>query len=260
MTRVLTPARGAILAVMCASLALPVFAQGQLKRAINVGESATRKAATTQVRINQLDDERTDLVTEYRSLLQRKTAADLYARQQTAAVESQVREIAVLEDQLGRIDEIKSQTGPMLEQLIDDLEAFVDADLPFKLTERKERIERLRGYLTNPNLDVTERYRQIMDAYVSEMEVGRTSDTWAEDIEVDGKTVTVQMVLFGRVALVYMDPTKTYAARYDRPTGEWMPLENKYKAEIAKAIRILEGKRTQDVMYVPATKLGVTSN
>jgi hypothetical protein len=54
-----------------------------------------------------------------------------------------------------------------------------------------------------------------------------------------------------------MDPTGRYAKRYDRQTQSWVDLESKYKAEIEKAIRIIQGKRTQDVMYVPATKLNV---
>ncbi|MEO1360278.1 MAG: DUF3450 domain-containing protein, partial [Pseudomonadota bacterium] len=185
------------------------------------------------------------------------TAAELYARQQAAAVESQEREIASLTDQLARVDEITSQTVPMLETLIDDLDAFIDADLPFRLEERKDRIARLREYLSDPAISVTERYRQIMDAYTAEMEVGRKTDTWKETISVDDKDVTVDMVLFGRVALVYMDPTGRYAKRYDRETSSWVDLENRYKAEIEKAIRIIQGKRTQDVMYVPATKLAV---
>ncbi|MEM8615625.1 MAG: DUF3450 domain-containing protein [Pseudomonadota bacterium] len=260
MKKVLTPARGALLAATVVGLALPAFGQSQLQRAIQTGENATRSAERVQTQINQLDDERSDMVGEFRTLLQRKTAAELYARQQAAAVESQEREIAALEDQLGRVDEITSQTIPMLEQLVDDLDAFIDADLPFRLAERKERIETLRGYLTDPGVSVTERYRLIMDAYIREMEVGRKTDSWAEDIDIDGKTVTVDMVLFGRVALVYMDPTKRYAARYDRASREWVPLENKFKGEIEKAIRIIQGKRTQDVMYVPATKLAVTAN
>jgi regulator of protease activity HflC (stomatin/prohibitin superfamily) len=145
----------------------------------------------------------------------------------------------------------------MLEALIDDLDAFIDADLPFRLEQRKDRVARLREYLSDPAISVTERYRQIMDAYTAEMEVGRKTDTWKETITVDDKEVTVDMVLFGRVALVYMDPTGRYAKRYDRETRSWVDLESKYKAEIEKAIRIIQGKRTQDVMYVPATKLAV---
>ncbi|MEL6728705.1 MAG: DUF3450 domain-containing protein [Pseudomonadota bacterium] len=256
MKNVLTPARGAILASIVVGFAAPSVAQG-LDRAIATGEQATRRAEQVQQQINQLDDERSDMVGEFRTLLQRKTAAELYARQQEAAVESQEREIASLTDQLSRVDEITSQTVPMLETLIDDLDAFIDADLPFRLEERKDRIARLREYLSDPAISVTERYRQIMDAYTAEMEVGRKTDTWKETISVDDKDVTVDMVLFGRVALVYMDPTGRYAKRYDRETSSWVDLENRYKAEIEKAIRIIQGKRTQDVMYVPATKLAV---
>ena len=257
MKNVLTPARGAILAATVVGFAAPAVAQG-LDRAIATGEQATRRAEQVQQQINQLDDERADMVGEFRTLLQRKTAAELYARQQEAAVESQQREIASLTDQLSRVDEITSQTVPMLEALIDDLDAFIDADLPFRLEARKERIQRLRDYLSDPAVSVTERYRQIMDAYTAEMEVGGKTDTWKETITVDGdREVTVDMVLFGRVALVYMDPTGRYAKRYDRETSSWVDLESKYKAEIEKAIRIIQGKRTQDVMYVPATKLNV---
>ncbi len=256
MKNVLTPARGAILAATVVGFTAPAVAQG-LDRAIATGEQATRRAEQVQQQINQVDDERSDMVGEFRTLIQRKTAAELYARQQAAAVESQEREIASLTDQLSRVDEITSQTVPMLETLIDDLDAFIDADLPFRLEARKERIQRLRDYLVDPNVSVTERYRQIMDAYTSEMEVGRKTDTWKETITVDDKEVTVDMVLFGRVALVYMDPTGKYAKRYDRETSSWVDLEGKYKAEIDKAIRIIQGKRTQDVMYVPATKLAV---
>lgn len=256
MKNVLTPARGAILAAIVVGFTAPSIAQG-LDRAIATGEQATRRAEQVQQQINQLDDERSDMVGEFRTLLQRKTAAELYARQQEAAVESQEREIASLTDQLNRVDEITSQTVPMLETLIDDLDSFIDADLPFRLEARKDRIARLREYLVDPNISVTERYRQIMDAYTAEMEVGRKTDTWKETITVDDKEVTVDMVLFGRVALVYMDPTGRYAKRYDRETSTWVDLESKYKAEIDKAIRIIQGKRTQDVMYVPATKLAV---
>ncbi len=262
MKKVLTPARGAIIAASFVGLTLPAIAQGQLGQAINNGEQATRRAAQVQAQINQLDDERSDMVGDFRTLLQRKTAAELYARQQSAAVESQERELASLEEQLGRIDEITSQTAPMLEELIDDLEAFIDVDLPFQLEKRKERIAELRGFLTDPRITVVERYRQIMDTYIREMEYGRTNSTWATEVQIDGveEPVNVQMVLFGRVALVYMDSSQRYAARYDRETRSWVDLEGKYKPEIAKAIRILEGKRTQDVMYVPATKLAVTAN
>ena len=93
MKEVLTPARGAIAAALIAGLAMPAVAQSQLRQALETGEQATRRAEQVQEQINQLDDQRSDLVGEFRTLLQRTQAAQLYARQQEKVVESQRREL-----------------------------------------------------------------------------------------------------------------------------------------------------------------------
>ncbi|MCF6328686.1 MAG: DUF3450 domain-containing protein [Henriciella sp.] len=257
MKKVLTPARGAILAATFVGLTLPAIAQSQLGRAIQTGEQATRRAETTQTRINQLDDERSDMVGEFRTLLQRKQAAELYARQQAKVVESQERELASLQDQLGRVDEITAQTVPMLLDMIEDLDAFIDADLPFRLEQRKGRIATLNTAMESADVPIVEQYRLIIEAYQAEMEYGRKVQTWPETLTIDDKEIKVDMFLYGRVALVYISPDKRYAARYDRAVGDWVPVENKYKDDIVKAIKIAEGKTSPGVMYAPATKLTV---
>ncbi len=257
MKKVLTPARGAIIAAAFVGLTLPAFAQSQLGRAIQTGEQATRRAEQTQTRINQLDDERSDMVGEFRTLLQRKQAAQLYARQQQKVVESQQRELESLNDQLGRVDEITAQTVPMLLDMVTDLEAFVSADLPFRLEERTARIETLRTAMDSADVPIVEQYRLIIEAYKAEMEYGRTVDTWEETVTIDEKPIKVDMFLYGRVALVYMSPDQRYAARYDRNVGDWVPVESKFKQDVAKAIKIAKGTTSPGVMYAPATKLTV---
>lgn len=257
MKKVLTPARGAIAAALVAGLALPVMAQGQLRQALETGEQATRRAEQVQEQINQLDDQRSDLVSEFRTLLQRTQAAQLYARQQEKVVESQRRELESLQEQLGRVDEITAQTTPMLLDMIADLDAFVRADLPFRTEERMERIDGLRAAMENAQVPIVEQYRLIIEAYKSEMEYGRTIDTWPEDITIEDKEVTVDMFLYGRVALVYMSPDRRYAARWDRAQEQWVPVESKFKEDIAKAIKVAKGTTTPSVLYAPATRLDV---
>ena len=113
MKEVLTPARGAIAAALIAGLAMPAVAQSQLRQALETGEQATRRAEQVQEQINQLDDQRSDLVGEFRTLLQRTQAAQLYARQQEKVVESQRRELESLQEQLGRVDEIIFFSAPL---------------------------------------------------------------------------------------------------------------------------------------------------
>lgn len=255
MRKVLTPARGAIAAALIAGLALPAGAQG-LQSGLETGEAATKKAEQVQNRINQLDDERSDMVREFRTLLQRRQAAELYARQQEKVVESQRRELESLTEQLGRVDEITAQTVPMLLDMIADLKAFVAADLPFKQDERQTRLDTLDNAMTNPQVTTAERYRLIISAYQAEMEYGRTVDTWQEEIDLNGAPTTVDMFNYGRVALVYIAPNGK-AARWDRTTNDWVDLPGSYKSDIETAIRIAEGKTQQAVMFAPVQKLSV---
>ena len=254
MMRVLKPARGAIAAVLLVT-GFGV-ANAQLGQSLETGERATGRAMEIQKQINQLDDQRTDMVGEYRTLLQRRTAEELYARQQEKVVEAQRAEIASLEEQLGRVDEIAAQTTPMLYQMIEDLEVFVAADLPFKKAERTERLATLRTAMERPAVPPAERYRLIISAYQSEMEYGNTIDTWVEEVDVDGALTNVNMFMYGRVALVYMTPDRKIVRRYDRATGQWVDA-GAYRDDVLKAIRIASDVAQPDVLFAPLTKFAV---
>ena len=254
MKKILSPARSVIAAALIAGLAIPAHAQ--LREALTTGEQATRKAEQVQDQINQLDDDRSEMVREYRTLLQRRDAAELFAKQQELVVQSQREEIASLTEQLGSIDDITAQTVPMLLGMIADLKQFVAADLPFKAEERKTRLDSLEALMKTPNVTTAEQYRLIMEAYSAEMEYGRTIDTWQEEIAIDGNPTTVDMFLYGRVSLVYITPDGK-AARYDRASGEWQPLPGSYAADIRRAVRVAQGKAQQVVLFAPVQKFSV---
>lgn len=249
-----SPARSVIAAALIAGLAIP--AQAQFRDALDTGEQATRRAEQVQDQINQLDDQRSDMVREYRTLLQRRDAAELFAKQQELVVQSQREEVASLTEQLGSIDDITAQTVPMLLGMIEDLKLFVAADLPFKQEERTARLEALDGVMAAPNVSASEQYRLIMEAYQAEMEYGRTIDTWQEEITIDGNPTTVDMFLYGRVAYVYLTPNGK-AARFDRATGEWVALPGSYVPDIQRAINVAQGKAQQVVLFAPVQKFSV---
>lgn len=257
MRDVLTPARGVIVATLLVGAGMT--ADAQLRSALDIGERATRSASEAQVRINQLDDERSDLVREFRTLVQKKDAAQLYARQQEKVVESQVREIESLEEQLGRVDEITSVMVPMMLDMIDDLEAFVRADLPFKRTERLERIDGLRQVMSRADVVPAEQYRLIIDAYQAELEVGNTVSTWTEEVMIKDKSTDVDMFRYGRVSLVYITPDDRAAARWDREGGTWQPLEGAYRDQIRTAIKTAEELIQPEILFGPVTPLTVTA-
>lgn len=257
MRDVLTPARGALIAALLVGVGLS--AEAQLRPALEVGEQATRRAEQVQQQINQLDDERSDLVREFRTLVQRKDAAELYARQQEQVVASQSREIESLTEQLSRVDEITAVMVPMMLDMIDDIEAFVEADLPFKLEERRERIAYLKDIMTRADVVPAEQYRLIMDEYKAELGVGNTIETWTDEVVIDGLPTDVDMFRYGRISLVYLTVDGRRAARWNRELGDWEPLSGDYNAEIRDAIRIAKELSQPNVLFGPFEKLQVTA-
>ena len=272
MKRFIQPARAAIVTALMAGVAVPAYAQ--LSEAIRVGEQATRKAEQTQERINQLDDQRNEMVREFRTLLQQKDAANLYAMQQERVVASQGAELESLVEQLDRVEEIKAQMVPMMQDMLSALEAFRAADLPFKDTNeqgedvRSMRYEQIFG---NPDADIlgvldradvspAEQYRLIIEAFQKEMEYGRTIDTYIDEITTaDGAIKTVEIFRYGRVALTYVTNDRQEVGRYNRDTGQWEKLPSSYKSDILTGIRIAKKVATPTVLSAPVSKLAVQS-
>lgn len=255
---VLTPARGAIVAALLVGVGMTT-AEAQLRTALDVGEQATKAAEQSQERINQLDDERSDLVREFRTIVQRKDAAVLYARQQEKVVESQARELESLASQLERVDEITAVMVPMMLDMIEDLGAFVEADLPFQREERLERIENLRKVMTRADVVPAEQYRLIIDAYQAELESGNTIDTWTEEVEVNGKMTDVDMFRYGRISLVYLTPNGRTAARWDRDANSWVELGSADRDDIRQAIRVAKELSQPTILSGPVSPLTVTA-
>jgi hypothetical protein len=254
---------------LCVGIALAAtapIALAQLNTAIQTGEQATRQAASTQARINQLDDERSQAVREYRGVLQRVDAAKLLELQNSRLVQSQRAEIASAREQLGRVDEIVLQMTPMMYDMIAALQEFYAADLPFKKLndlgedERAARIARL-AELMEQRADITddERYRQIVEAYQAEMDYGRTIDTYSDTIEVDGETKTVNVFRYGRVSMTYLTDDGAIAGVWNRETKAWERLPDSYRSDIRAGINMAKQIAAPAILFAPVRKLDIGS-
>lgn len=257
MKNVLTPARGALVAALFVGAG--ITAEAQLRPALDAGEQATRQAEQAQSRINQLDDERSDLARDFRSLIERKDAAEVFVLRQQRGVESQARELDSLVDQLTRVDEITTVMVPMMLDMIEDLDAFVSADLPFKLDERKARIERLRSVMNRDDVVPAEQYRLIIEAYQAELNAGNTVDTWTSEVSINGLPTDVDMFRYGRISLVYLSRDNRHAARWNRDTQSWDELSAGDREDIKLSIRVAKELVQPTILFGPVERLSVTA-
>jgi len=146
---------------------------------------------------------------------------------------------------------IERQIVPLMLSMVDGLEKFIAADIPFKLDERRARLARIKSYLTNANISAAERFRQVLDAYSIESAYGQSIDAFVEELQLDGVAKTVNILQIGRSGLYYQTTDGTESGYWDKTAGQWQQLDGSHNAGITKAIRITQGKEVQDLMTLP---------
>jgi hypothetical protein len=191
---------------------------------------------------------------EYQSTLQVIENLGIFASQQERIIQNQENTIASLEEQIagapGRANEMLS----VMETMINDLETFVNADLPFHIEDRQQRITDLRTALARADLPISEQYRLIIEAYQDEMGYGSVQETWDAELDLASGPTQVKMYRYGRAALVYLSLDRSEAARWNRETRDWEPVSAAMRADIVKATKIADGVAQQTVLYAPVTK------
>lgn len=185
--------------------------------------------------------------TQYAQLLQ---DADIIARYNThieSQLAAQQTEIAELEQQLAAIDALALDVPPLLDRMFTELEQFVTADVPFLLSERTERIERLRDLMSQVDAPQSEKFRRLMEAYQIEMEYGRTMEAYRQPLT-DGREA--DFVRLGRVTLMYRTTDGAETAYWDNDQKTWV-IDRRLAASIARALRIAREEEAPDLITPP---------
>ncbi|MCG8442233.1 MAG: DUF3450 domain-containing protein [Caulobacterales bacterium] len=234
-------------------------ALAQLDQTIQTASRATAAAAASQERIDQLDEERGDIFREYRKVLQEIDTQKLFVEQQKIFLTSQENELADLRRQIGEVENILRDLRPMQLEMIANLEEFVRLDLPFLRDERTDRLERLRELMDQPPTTVppAEKYRKIIEAYQIESEYGRFLRTYDGPLWTDLNSApapdapTVDYLLIGRVAFLYLTQDDSDLGMWDSAAGAWRSLPGSYKRDVRQAIRMAREVATPNVFMGP---------
>ena len=149
-----------------------------LDAVVDVRSEGNDEAAAVQKRIDAISDETDELLSQYRTVLKQIDSIDLYNRQMRELIAAQEAELASLQDQLGRVQEVGRSVTPLMLRMIDAIEKFVRLDVPFLIEERTERIAELRKMMGRADVTTAEKFRQIMEAYQIENEYGRTIEAY----------------------------------------------------------------------------------
>ena len=228
-------------------------AHAQLDSALSAAKASTAASAAAQERIEQLDDQAESAAIEYRAVLQEADNVRLSVDRQEIFLESQRSELASVRRQLRTVDSIKQSIVPMMLNMVVQLEDHVAEDLPFRLSERRERIEDVKRVISDPDVSPAEQYRRILNAYEIETNYGYQVDAYEGQHPTRPGNV-VDFVRFGRTSWVYMTKDQGEVATYDLASGEWRQLDGGEAARMRQAIRVANEEAAPEVVYAPVIK------
>ena len=244
--------RASLMAAVAAS-AVGGVASAQLDQTLQVARQGTAEGAQTQSRIDQLDDQRTDIELEYRALLDQIESQRLFVEQQQVFIRSQENEQTSLQTQIDRVENIQRDLSPMMREMVQNLEQFVNLDLPFRLegeNGRLARIERLYALIDDPEVSPAERYRVILNAYDIEASYGRSLNSYDEEILENDIPVRVTVLQIGRIAMIRKYDDGRMTMRHVH-SDEWVTLPSGYETNVTRAIRIAQEVTTPSVFLAP---------
>ena len=218
---------------------------------VRAGVNRGKSAIASQRRIDQLSEDTEKIVSKYHQ--QRKSVEVLkkFNDRLRRTLEAQEVAMSKLERSIEDASLIERQIVPLMLRMISGLDKFIEADIPFKLEERRARVGRIKGYLTNANIAAAERFRQVLDAYSTESNYGKTVDVYSEELDLQGVAKTVNILQVGRAGLYYQTIDGTESGYWDKTDKQWKALDASHNEGITDAIRISQGKASKDLMTLP---------
>ncbi len=238
-------------------IALPLMAAaGALDEAIDTQVDTDIAAQESQEKIDNLADETTDMVAEYRDVLRQTQSLQAYNDQLEKLVDSQRSELESIGLQLRNIETTQRDIVPLMTKMIEVLEQFVALDIPFLQEERNNRIVALKTMMGRADVTLSEKYRRIMEAYQVETEYGRTIEAYQAQLSGDGDSRTVDFLRIGRVSLYYLTLNGMEAGVWDAATQQWQPLSDDYLQPIADGLKVARKQLPPDLLVLPLKTSG----
>lgn len=227
--------------------------EGVLRTALNEGSAAVQSGKRVQAQIDTIADDTSEAMAEYRLVTQALDRALVYNDNLQNVVDDQERQKAGMSSQLENFLTVEQDIVPLMESMIESLDKFIELDMPFRITERTERIAGLRALMSDSNVTTAERYRQILEAYMIEIDFGRKIEAYQGDLVAGSDSRKVDFLQVGRVMLAYQTQDKSETGFWDKqksPAG-WTELSSDYTSHIQQALRVAKKQAAPELLKLP---------
>jgi predicted small secreted protein len=222
-----------------------------LKDVQNVGQQIQADAKKSQEKIDNLYGQSQELVAEYRATVDETELLKVYNDHVARLVADQNAGIESFDRQIAEVDKTKQNVVPLMYRMIDTLEQFIKADIPFDTETRLNRVEKLRELMVNSKVTTSEKYRQVLEAYTIETSYGSAIAASQGSLQIDGKNINVDFARLGRISYVAQSFDLKHAWVWNNKTKKWDALGEEYLKPIKDMIRIARNQAAPDLVKLP---------
>ncbi|HLF32528.1 MAG TPA: DUF3450 domain-containing protein [Xanthomonadales bacterium] len=228
---------------------LGVVQAQNLDSTVQAETKINKDAAASQERVNSLARQAQDLLAEYRAVVREVESLKIYNGNLEKVVTDQRAEVQSINRQLTGLEETNRGVVPLMLEMITTLEQIVEADIPFRIEERRARVRRLAAMMDQAEVTASEKYRRVMEAYQSELEFGRSTEAYSDALPSTGQTVDFLRV--GRTLLVYQTSDGSETGWFNPASWEFEPLPGKYQLEVKRGLAIAKNETAPDLIMLP---------
>jgi len=222
-----------------------------LNSTVQVESRINADSATSQNRVTDITRQTQDLLAEYRSVVRETESLKIYNDNLQRVVTDQRNEVQSINRQLAGLEETNRGVVPLMLEMIDALDQIVEADIPFRIEERRRRVQRLRDMMDQAEVTASEKYRRVMEAYQSELEFGRTTEAYSDTLPTTGQTVDFLRV--GRTLLVYQTSDNSETGWFNPSPGsrQFEQLPDRYRLEVKEGLAIAKNEKAPNLVTLP---------
>ena len=218
---------------------------------VQVETKINKDSAASQNKVTSLATQTQDLLAEYRSVVREIESLRIYNDNLQRVVNDQRSEVQSINNQLAGLEETNRGVVPLMLEMIDALDRIVEADIPFRIEERRARVLRLRDMMDQAEVTASEKYRRVTEAYQSELEFGRTTEAYSDTLPTTGQTVDFLRV--GRTLLVYQTSDNSVTGWFNPnpDSRQFEELPDRYRLEVKDGLAIAKNEKAPNLVTLP---------
>ena len=218
---------------------------------VAVSTKSIEKSGLTQEQIVKLDETTRILLADYQSTTKEFESLKLYNDQVQKIINSQLEEIENIIIKIDELDKTNQRIVPLMLKMIEGLENFILLDLPFLMTERTTRVFNLKETMDRGDISTSEKFRLITEAYKTELEYGRTIETYRDNILIDGVETSADFLRVGRIALTYLTVDGNKGGYWDTQASSYMKASSSIRRATGDALKIASKQAPPALIKIP---------